>query len=34
MVRGREAEEVERTVEELIAALAGIGAKAITKVEA
>jgi len=34
VVRGRVAEEVERTVEELIAALADIGARAITKVEA
>jgi len=34
VVRGRVAEEVERTVEELIVALADIGARAITKVEA
>ena len=34
VVRGREAGEVERTVEELIAALAGIGARAITRVDA
>ncbi len=34
VVRGREAAEVDATVEELIAALADIGAKSITKVEA
>ena len=34
VVRGREAGEVEATVDELIAALADIGAKAITKVDA
>ena len=34
VVRGREAGEVDRTVDELIAALADIGAKAITKVDA
>ena len=34
VIRGRDAALVEKTVEELIAALAGIGAKSITKVEA
>ena len=34
VVRGRDAEAVERTVEALIAALAGIGAQSITRVDA